>query len=681
MGYLASEVPDAYHALTSVLTPNNFCDYVDELTRLNQLPSLTPDDHAVQIATAYCQLRRNHLYDIPPAWYDRTVNSLKSLGMTEVSMNNVYPYGDAMDACALVQAILSVGQAPTANATLFHLLVDTCQQTIGHAGQVAFDRAIRIAGDAAAAADQGCYAETALESLKLPPDLQPIMPSVAQDADCKGSFRMLATHNTELSAGYIYLLLKSADPCTSAEAFVSLGHAPVSSLPLPDCIVGASIHLTGTPTQPTVDVGPTSSWHDKIVLLDRPISHVCDYLDPSNSTGSLVIEPPSTLPAFAALPTPTLQAFVALPTNTPPSFVALPTSTLPSFAGVSTTVSPQESAGGSPTPPPPPPQQEAQPSTDQSGSASPSESGVAPADTAAQPDWTLPLLRQVLQFDTAGASGMVLATDYAGQLRAYSLGLSDQPQPIPLPDDVLGTPSLTPDGQFVSYLTGAGDTVVLNFEPIKASAPAVSVPLSLPPTFVDTKQPLVWLPDAPKVLIDLTVGSTSGIYEVDLSSGNGSLTPQLLIQNASAPAVSPNGRLIAFERDGDIWVMATASGEMQAVTDQPDGSQCFGAQFGMDLLSLFFTCQTSDQRLIFRYGLDGVKELDFGVPNAGDPAPGPTNGLIAFNDGSAIYVARDDGSNAQPYAYLNGTTSARLVWSRDNAAKPWLTLVLDDRTL
>ena len=52
--------------------------------------------------------------------------------------------------------------------------------------------------------------------------------------------------------------------------------------------------------------------------------------------------------------------------------------------------------------------------------------------------------------------------------------------------------------------------------------------------------------------------------------------------------------------------------------------------------------------------------------------------MIAFNDGSAIYIARDDGSDAQLYAYLNGAAHARMVWSRDNAAKTWLLPVLNN---
>ena len=124
--------------------------------------------------------------------------------------------------------------------------------------------------------------------------------------------------------------------------------------------------------------------------------------------------------------------------------------------------------------------------------------------------------------------------------------------------------------------------------------------------------------------------------------------------------------------------MAIASGEMQPVTYQPDDSRCFGPQFGANSLKLFFTCQTREQHAIFRYGLDGVQPLDFGVPNAGNPAPGPGDGMITFNDGSVLYIANDDGSNAQPYAYLNGTTSARFKWSRNNASRNWLINIVEE---
>ena len=426
--------------------------------------------------------------------------------MDEASMHDVstlesYIMDDSLaKACAVSSALFaSVGQAPSGNAALFHTLDDTCGEPRGHAGQVAFDKAIRIAGDAAAAADQGCYGETALETLKLPPDLQPVMPSVALGADCKGSFRLLATHNAELTAGFLFRLLKSADPCTNAELFATSGSASLPDLPIPECIGGGAIHLTGSPTQPTVDVGPDSSWHDKIVLLDRPISQICDYLDPSGTTGSLLIEPTSTLPSFAALPTPTLQSFVALPTPTLQSFDALPPEPVQQ-------VTPPQPEGGSPTPIPPVPANQA---------ASDLEVAVSP------PDWTVPLLRQSVQIKTAGASGIVLATDNAGQLQAYSVGLSDQPQPIPLPDrrawravaDARWTVRQLPDPirATQSRSTSSG------FRRRRISR-SVSIPLALPPEFIDPTQPLVWLPDAPKVLITLTVGSTNGIFAVDLTS-------------------------------------------------------------------------------------------------------------------------------------------------------------------
>ena len=88
LDYLAANAPATYQALDAVLTPDNICDYAHEMWN-HHLPALTPDDHAVAVATARCEQYVGDLSAITPSWFTRTVHSLESLGMTEASMSDL----------------------------------------------------------------------------------------------------------------------------------------------------------------------------------------------------------------------------------------------------------------------------------------------------------------------------------------------------------------------------------------------------------------------------------------------------------------------------------------------------------------------------------------------------------------------------------------------------------------
>jgi hypothetical protein len=182
-----------------------------------------------------------------------------------------------------------------------------------------------------------------------------------------------------------------------------------------------------------------------------------------------------------------------------------------------------------------------------------------------------------------------------------------------------------------------------------AAAPDESVTIN----FTDGLRPAPYAPVSMPESDDLVLvlfenrSTRSSIFRLTFDAQTSVALAQRLVENAAAPAVSPNGRYIAFERvdasGRNLYVMSVSSGEIHPITQQ-QGSECYAPQFGSDSLTLFFTCEAGGGRKIFRYGLAGVSELAVGTPNAGNPMPANTPGFITFDDGQNIYIAREDGS-------------------------------------
>lgn len=130
------------------------------------------------------------------------------------------------------------------------------------------------------------------------------------------------------------------------------------------------------------------------------------------------------------------------------------------------------------------------------------------------------------------------------------------------------------------------------------------------------------------------------------------LTAELLVENAAAPSLSPNGLLLAFERPDsngrNLHALALNSGRETAITQSDQNADCYGPQFGPDSLSVFFTCQSGDTHQMLRYGYGGVTTIETGIPNARNPRTGPT-GTIYFETDEGVFISSEDGSDPVPY--------------------------------
>lgn len=100
----------------------------------------------------------------------------------------------------------------------------------------------------------------------------------------------------------------------------------------------------------------------------------------------------------------------------------------------------------------------------------------------------------------------------------------------------------------------------------------------------------------------------------------------------------------------NIYALALNSLNENPITQQPPGSECYGASFGANSLKVFFTCQANGETQMFVYGLNGVTPIVVDIPGARNPRQSETNGLIFFDNGQTLYLSAEDGSNASPYA-------------------------------
>jgi hypothetical protein len=665
--YLASLAADISES------PSLFCTLLMDMSNGGITEFTFPaDEHVLPVAYLWC--------DVVGSYLDSTAAKLQAIAIAPFYLRNLN------GACLLFEDLRVLGSVGTGNVQFFNLLIQNCAVPTADAAHRAFSDAVRGALDAASAANQGCAGLQLLENYPLPSDLQPLLPQIAaQNPTCTGNFRVLATHNPALGAETLYRILKSVDPCAAATAFAYNGDVPANVVPPPDCIQGNQLILQGAAQVNQVVLDSSSSWFEKITALDRPQNEICTLPAQLGPGG-----------AFAANPTPTMGAFVANPTATLPEFAANPTATLPQFAA-NPTATPLPPEGEEP-----PAQEEPEAPAEPAGQEPPlppDGQGVPPA----QGGGCFGCLPADPLIPGGRVQSVVVASDaegrFAGLFVAPALQTPTSPDAvavapgqqelIPLPMDGLPTPldgypaSILADGTMIGYFArgvdpaslppsaahvaislGDGTTVetspdqAVTFTAIALAESGGSMEIVRNLQFPAGLTPAPYAPaltaDDSLMLMALTdaTGMTS-IYMLPLESESGTVTPQMVVQNATAPSVSPNGRYLAFERAGptgrNIYALALNSLLENPITQQTPGSECYGAKFGANSLTVYFTCQAGDQTQMYAYGLSGVTPINTSIPNARNPSPSDLEGYILFDDGATVYLSADDGSNPQPY--------------------------------
>lgn len=129
------------------------------------------------------------------------------------------------------------------------------------------------------------------------------------------------------------------------------------------------------------------------------------------------------------------------------------------------------------------------------------------------------------------------------------------------------SPAWSPDGRYLAFYTDCDNKSALSIAEISSGQEADLV-TDLPErldngTFYEVR--ISWSPDSQFLAYD--VRDEQGKYEIWIVSRDGKSNH--FLTDGSEPAWSPTGDEIAFERDGDIWILSKETGEEYRLVDDP----------------------------------------------------------------------------------------------------------------
>lgn len=538
------------------------------------------------------------------------------------------------------------------------------------------------------------------------------------DSECTGNFRMLATHNAALGAEDIYRILKSIDPCGAANDYAYTGDTPNNVVPPPDCIQGDSMTVGAAQFGQLViyassawrdKISAIDRPYDEICGAIAGQGGGGFAVISTPTMGAFAANPTPTLPILVANPTATLPIIIANPTPTdtpaPPGDEAIPaTSTF--------TPEPEGEQPAEPTPTDTPQPPAVEPATDTPTPVAEQPQPPNNQDGGPSGDGCFGCLPPQSPLPSGRIGGLAIGTDAAGVLRLYLIdatahlpynndfqmipaSLPDWPEGMELydfPDYVISSYSFGSAGnpQIGFFVRGNPDnlpptarriqvllpgippqpeaveetvslvyhTITFNYDQVQEISGwkwETETIMTLPPGLRPAPVAPAWSPDGSIMYLALIDSSgVPSIYALLLEGAVETASALLVVQNATAPAIAPNGRYLAFERSDptgrNIYALALNSLQQNPITQQQPGSECYGAAFGANSLKIFFTCEADGEAQMFVYGLNGVSPINTGIPGARHPRPGETDGLIYFEDGQTLYLSGEDGSNVSPFA-------------------------------
>ncbi|HET7696657.1 MAG TPA: protein kinase [Vicinamibacterales bacterium] len=169
-----------------------------------------------------------------------------------------------------------------------------------------------------------------------------------------------------------------------------------------------------------------------------------------------------------------------------------------------------------------------------------------------------------------------------------------------------GLPAISPDGEFVAYAADVGGVLQIFTRRLSADTAA-----QVTASAYDCKHPF-WSPDGKRLYYVSLARQREGIWSVGAAGG----APQVVVENATRAAISPDGRTLAFLRDDEradtigtaaLW-LATPEGSApwssDAVQRAARRHEPFGAMRFIDAALAF----SPDGRSIAVCGVPGVRE-------------------------------------------------------------------------
>jgi hypothetical protein len=222
------------------------------------------------------------------------------------------------------------------------------------------------------------------------------------------------------------------------------------------------------------------------------------------------------------------------------------------------------------------------------------------------------------------------------------------------------TAALNYDGSQAAFIgrDGAGDGTLYVLD-VNTGSYRIAFSNSLGVSLTDDAP--VWSADSFSLMFGGTnTDGSPNLYSLDLL--NPGSTPTLFLADASQPALTEDGLLLAFVRQGAVVVRFLDTGDEYVVSQPVSGAACEQPFFDANGIDLYFVCRQGESVQLFRQGVGGLQDVPFEMANLRYVGAGPVSGTLIWDDGERVIMAANDGSNAEPFIALPDLRVTNLRW-------------------
>jgi eukaryotic-like serine/threonine-protein kinase len=231
------------------------------------------------------------------------------------------------------------------------------------------------------------------------------------------------------------------------------------------------------------------------------------------------------------------------------------------------------------------------------------------------------------------------------------------------------TPAFSPDGKYVAFVGGSGDSSSDVY--VAPVAGGKARPITTVHAFV---LGLAWMPDSQEIVFSSNHAGLSSLWRIRLSGGE----PELIsaaADSAILPAVAPSGNRLAFLRseiDTNIWKAALSPTAHEPIKIIASTKADSSPSFSPDGHRFVFASDRSGPSQIYVADADGSNQVQLTfmkAPDTGTPRWSPDGKLIAFDSRleghSDIFVISPEGGT--PHRLTSGpNVNETPAWSHDS---------------
>ncbi len=221
-------------------------------------------------------------------------------------------------------------------------------------------------------------------------------------------------------------------------------------------------------------------------------------------------------------------------------------------------------------------------------------------------------------------------------------------------------PSVSPTGILIGYISrdqnGVGTLMIQNldngiFFPAFRDIPGMRLVGDSP----------LWSEDGRALLITLAdENGVPGVYLLRLDDPNA--PPEPFLDNGRNPAITGDGALTAFIREGNVFIRFNENGAERQITQNPEGVVCDTPLFDAAGVTLYFNCRQGDSVTMFVQGFDGLRAV---TPEGGASLARLdrfVDGVSIFSDGQSLFFGTDDATRLIPLVQIDGLQVIGMHW-------------------